>query len=360
MISKTSQKKKKNAKVANKTASVDVGTSVLGNAVVEFDAELKRFVQSVISDVHAVTEALAEPPTSDATNTVLNVHGDDSGNGTDVAAPFLNMLTHATEDAEDTIESIGRISGVTVPRAQTLVAAAVGVYQQQEEAIQELQHILYDLGIPLPPSHKRPHVESERMEQQQQQQVDDIHVPEMNEQEQTRISVDTNTGRVSVVRKHKSIVVDNEAFDDLDGDGDGEPTLLSVPLGLQRTYEPYEPVRQTEDNVDNMSAKNDNREEQFSTKESEVNDDDDDDGLFVTPFKSMEEVTAKVPSFLIDAPLDDINAGVAALNKAYTAQQQNGRECRLTNEEAYAALADERLLFKPQTDDVVLCKCMCV
>ena len=65
---------------------------------------------------------------------------------------------------------------------------------------------------------------------------------------------------------------------------------------------------------------------------------------FVMPFESMNEVTAKVPSFLINAPLDDINASIAALNKAYAEQQKNGEACQLTNEEAYAILADDRLL----------------
>ena len=292
--------------------------------------------------MHAVTEALAKPPNASGTA----IGSQDSDGDGDAAAPFLNMMTHATEDTEDTIESIGRITGVTVPRAQTLVTAALGVYQQQEEAIQELQNMLYDLGVPLPPLSKRRHTEN-TVEQQssgvfgshgrvsiavdpETETVDDTRPSQVEEQEHTHISVDTNTGRVSVVRRHSSLMAASgeDSYDNFDG---GEPTLLSVPLGQQ-------PAKQKEeDKQQNQTKSDDNGDEDRKGKK------EDDSGQFVAPFASMEEVMAKVPSFLISTKLDDINAGVAALNKAYAAQSESGKACQLTNEEAYSVLADERL-----------------
>ncbi len=322
--------------------------SVLISAVEAFDTELKRFVQSVSSEVQAVKEALTQPVTrmSSATNTVV----DDNG---DAAAPFLNMVTHATEDVEDEIESIGRISGVTVPRAQQLLEASVGVHQQQAKAVEELQRMLCALGVAVPPPKKQNCTIEEPIPVSNNTDVLSIRresgrLSRTEEREHTQISVDTSTGRVSVSRRHIPVNYDDDTLDD--EIECGEPTVLAVPRPQKQEPDPNED------------------EEARMTEEPE--EDKSDNGLFIVPFSSMEEVMTKVPSFLISTTtsLEDINAGVIALNKAYAAQQEHGKACQLTNEEANAALGGDSLFLSKQSvfpllfvaNCLFVCVCVCV
>ena len=346
------------------TPSVSTSTSVLVNAVAAFDSELTRFAKSVVADVRAVTSALAEPPASLA---AIDIPPSSSSEG-DAAAPFLNMLTHATEDVEDTIESIGRIAGVTVPRAQQLVSAALDVYRQQGEAILELERMLQDLGIPLPPSLKRSrtlHSEGSHAVTTSTSEVpsvstvttvgnleheDDYRQSQTSRAGQSstfsRISVDTTTGRVSVSHR---LVPDagNDDEDNLDYSMDGEePTVLSLQPNKPRSQSQIQIQPEGATRNAPLGAPAGEDEESDKRKPETIEKKENEKGQLVQLFTSMEELTAKAPKFLINtSSLEDINGCIAALNKVYSEQQQEGKACQLTNEEVYAIIGDERLLI---------------
>lgn len=175
-----------------------------------------------------------------------------------------------------------------------------------------------------------------------------------------QISVDVRTGRVSVShRRQPSLPAAGagaeEDEDEDEGDAEAEePTLLSVPAAVaaartrqQRVVEEdkeakkEEPPQQQPAEVTPLCAAGvpDGRnEEEEKAEETERQ-----RGGPVAPFASMAELTRSVPSFLLSTTLEDLNASIAALNRAYVAQQQRGGPCRLTSDEAYAVLGDDRL-----------------
>ena len=374
--------------------------SVLDSAVTAFCRELDRFARSAAADVDAVTAALAAAP---GTAPAAAVTPSTAPPTRDAAAPFLDMLTRATEEAEDAVEAVGAVAGVTVPRAQQLVAAALGTHAQQAAALRELEGLLRELGVPLPPRRTRPAAPPEpdpvsasapvpvpadppppstaaAVPGDAQARVAPLEAYGISgatrrmiaagagagagagtgRRSSAQISVDVRTGRVSVShRRQPSLPAAGagaeEDEDEDEGDAEAEePTLLSVPAAVaaartrqQRVVEEdkeakkEEPPQQQPAEVTPLCAAGvpDGRnEEEEKAEETERQ-----RGGPVAPFASMAELTRSVPSFLLSTTLEDLNASIAALNRAYVAQQQRGGPCRLTSDEAYAVLGDDRL-----------------
>lgn len=364
--------------------------STLESAVAAFCGELGRFARDAAADVDAVTAALAAEPGTRAASAGVAVR---AGPARDAAAPFLDMLTRATEDAEDAVEAVGALAGVTVPRAQELVAAALGAHAQQAAALRELEGLLRELGVPLP--HRRtlpqtqvqPEVQEQVQPQPQPQQPQaEVAAPleaygisdatrrmlaagrkssshghrDQNSRSSAQFSVDVRTGRVSVSHRRVGTATATDESADVE-----EPTLLSVPAALaaaaaaetrkgQQEQEQQKQEKEKEEEVPEATplcaaevpdARGAKESERRGTDVGPV-----------APFASMAELTASVPSFLLSTTLEDLNASIAALNRTYAAQQQRGGPRRLTSDEAYAVLGDDRLrFFFPPTHTYIIC-----
>ena len=360
--------------------------STLESAVAAFCGELGRFARDAAADVDAVTAALAAEPGTRAASAGVAVR---AGPARDAAAPFLDMLTRATEDAEDAVEAVGALAGVTVPRAQELVAAALGAHAQQAAALRELEGLLRELGVPLPHRRTLPQTQvqpevQEQVQPQPQQPQAEVAAPleaygisdatrrmlaagrkssshghrDQNSRSSAQFSVDVRTGRVSVSHRRVGTATATDESADVE-----EPTLLSVPAALAAAAAETRKGQQEQQKQEKEKEKEEVPEatplcaaevpDSRCAKESERRGTDVGP---VAPFASMAELTASVPSFLLSTTLEDLNASIAALNRTYAAQQQRGGPRRLTSDEAYAVLGDDRLrFFFPPTHTYIIC-----
>ena len=349
------------------TGSSRAHTSVLGSAVADFGSELARFAREAEAEVATLVDALARPaaaaaPTAQAAR---STHDDQKRRDAEAEA-YLAMLQRTTERVEEEVEAVGSIPGVTAPRAQQLVAAAAAVYAQQAAALQELENLLTDLGVPLPPrcSQHRAH----QQQQQQQQQVPE-ETPENGDvpaaptsteapaQENeplaagnTLFSVDLSTGRVSV--SHRRTGVFTTLDEDTESATEADETKQQEPSSITQLRARLQEQQQRHQQLQQHQHQHQQPAEVTPLTAAEVPD----GGLrepsrtprpLLAPFESNEELEARVPSFLRNSTLEELNSAIDSLNNAFMDLQQCGKPCQLTQTEALQLLADTRLSIEP-------------